>query len=515
MNVRLAAQPWGWLRRAARVRRGNTARVAVPYLRRARVRLTLWYVGILCLLFAIVGVAVYLAFNRVLHSELDSDLRAVAAGTDRRVTQLRNQAQAEAVSRLAAAPQPTATQAGDAAGPTIAQNPSAIEAVAPQAPLPVPRSQTIETRVNLPGASNDAAGLGTQYAENYPNVFIILLDQSGRNVLSQPRTVPPGTWPDLASLTAAQRGRPDLRTVTKLGRSYRVLSQVVRDDRGNPVGILQVGEPLSAIDRQMRDLALILIGGALGALVLAGAGGMVVAGRALRPAQVSWERQQGFVADASHELRTPLAILRADAEVLLRKPERTVAQNRDLVEDILREADHLNALISDLLTLARLDAGQLHLNLVWFDARTLLEDVAGQTLRLLDGRRIAVEVRGLAYLDLRADRDRILQVLRILIDNAQRYTPAGGQIILRCARRGERALLSVSDTGCGIPPEHLPRVFDRFYRADHARARMEGGTGLGLAIARGIVEAHAGMLAIASAVGKGTTVTLDLPVAGP
>src|SRR5579875_2977422 len=514
MNVRLAAaQPWGWLRRAARARRRNTARVAVPYLRRARVRLTLWYVGILCLLFAIVGVAVYLAFNRVLHSELDSDLRAVAAGTDRRVTQLRNQAQAEAASRLAAAATPVAT--ATAAGPTIPQNPGAIEAVAPLAPLPTPRSQTVEARVNLPGASNDAAGLGTQYAEDYPNVFIILLDQSGRNVLSQPRTVPPGTWPDLASLTAAQRGRPDLRTVTQLGRAYRVLSQVVRDDRGNPVGILQVGEPLSAIDRQMRDLALILIGGALGALVLAGAGGMVVAGRALRPAQVSWERQQGFVADASHELRTPLAILRADAEVLLRKPERTVAQNRDLVEDILREADHLNALIGDLLTLARLDAGQLRLNLVWFDARALLEDVAAQTRRLLDGRGIAVEVRGLAYLDLRADRDRVLQVLRILIDNAQRYTSAGGQIVLRCERRGARALLAVSDTGCGIPSEHLPRVFDRFYRADHARARMEGGTGLGLAIARGIVEAHAGMMAIASAVGKGTTVTLDLPVAGP
>jgi signal transduction histidine kinase len=115
---------------------------------------------------------------------------------------------------------------------------------------------------------------------------------------------------------------------------------------------------------------------------------------------------------------------------------------------------------------------------------------------------------------LRADRDRVLQVLRILVDNAQRYTPAGGRITLTARPLDGRALISVTDTGSGIAPEHLPRVFERFYRADTARTRSEGGTGLGLAIARGIAEAHGGRLSLASVVGEGTTATLELPVGG-
>jgi signal transduction histidine kinase len=518
VNVRAAVtRPWSRLHRRGSA---DAARSSVPYLRGTRLRLTAWYVGILFVLFAIVGVAVYGAFDHVLNNELDSDLRAVAASADRRVTQLRSQAPPSDPLRPVIGL--STTQSGFPAIPSATAAPGALgdQATAPiEDLLPTPVAHpnaaptAVQGRVNLPAAAEDAAGLGTGYSDRYPDIFVLLLDLTGPKVLSNARGVPAG-FPDSPSAIAAQSGRPDLRTVSKGGQSYRIISQLVLDDRGQPVGIVQAGKPLSAPGRQLRDLAFVLVAGGLGALVLAGAGGLVVAGRALRPAREGWQRQQAFVADASHELRTPLSILRADAEVLLRKPEKPVAENRDLVEDIITEADHLNALIGGLLTLARLDAGQLPLRYAQFDARELLDDVAAQSGRLLDGRQIALEVNGPPNVPLRADRDRVLQVLRILVDNAQRYTPAGGRITLTARPLDGRALISVTDTGSGIAPEHLPRVFERFYRADTARTRSEGGTGLGLAIARGIAEAHGGRLSLASVVGEGTTATLELPVGG-
>ena len=509
MNVRATvARPFGRWRR----RENGGARQAVPYLRGARLRLTAWYVGILFVLFAIIGVTVYAAFGRVLHNEMDSDLRAVAAGTDRRVTQLRAQAPpgmppSISIGNIVSEAAPAGSDATPAPGQTRALVPDLLPTPAPDPDAATP----VAPPVHLPAAAFDAAGLGTTYSDKYPDIFVLLLDPSGIHVLSNPQDVPAGLFPNSASATAAQSGRPDMRTVSRGGQSYRIISEVVRDDIGNPVGIIQAGKPLSALDRQLHDLAFVLIAGGLVALVLAGAGGMVVAGRALRPARIGWQRQQAFVADASHELRTPLAILRADAEVLLRKPEKRVEENRDLVEDILQEADHLNALIGGLLTLARLDAGQLPLQTALFDARELLDEVCAQSERLLDGRGIAVVVQGPRALPLDADRARVLQVLRILVDNAQRYTPSGGTITLAGKALAGRVLLSVTDTGAGIAPEHLSRVFERFYRADAARTRTEGGAGLGLAIARGIVEAHGGRLTLTSEVGKGTLVTVELP----
>jgi signal transduction histidine kinase len=283
---------------------------------------------------------------------------------------------------------------------------------------------------------------------------------------------------------------------------------------GQVIGTVQVGKPLRTYERDMHALALVLLGSGMAALLLATVGGLVVANRALRPVQQSWQRQQGFVADASHELRTPLAIVRADAEVLLRAANRPVAENRDLVEDIVKETDHLSGLVTDLLTLARLDAGRLPLEREEFNASELLEDVAAQTRRLLLDRRVAVKIEAPAVLSVTADRERILQVLRILVDNSQRYTPDGGTIGLGARRSDNGAVLSVVDTGPGIAAKDMGHVFDRFYRADRSRARTIGGAGLGLAIARGIVEAHGGTLQIDSSPGRGTSVDVELPAGG-
>lgn len=427
-------------RLARRVRR-PPAPVALSYLQRARVRLTIWYVGVLALLLVAVGVSVYLVLAQVLKHEIDSDVRAVAASIADREALIQDQ--------------PPSTLAGP-----------------------------------------------------YPDVFVMLLDQRG--YVSFPEAIPFPQLPDSAGFNAAQTGRPDLRTVIRSGQRIRLYSQLIYQN-GKVAGTVQAGKSLRSYERELNALALVLAGGGFAALLLAAGGGMIVAHRALRPVQQSWQRQQAFVADASHELRTPLAIVRADAEVLLRAPDRPVAENRDLVEDIVQEADHLSGLVADMLTLTRLDAGRLPLQREEFDARELLDDVAAQTRRLLDKRELTVAVEAPPALPMLADRERMLQVLRILVDNAQRYTPGGGRIVLGARRFGGRILFSVADTGAGIAHEDLPHVFDRFYRADRSRARSTGGAGLGLAIARGIIEAHAGRLRLNSAIGQGTTVTVDLP----
>jgi signal transduction histidine kinase len=429
-------------------RAGSRASAArqVTYLRRARVRLTIWYVGVLLLILLVAGISVYGALSRVRHDEIDRDLRDKwTANVDRNV---------------------------------IGQ---------PQFTIPS----------------------GGADANAFADTFVLVFDQHGF-LTSDPLRVGdnPGVR-DAQSFAAAQLGHVTLRTVTINGQPIRLLTGPLRQN-GQVAGILEVGRSLRPYEREMRATAVVLLSGGAVALILAAAGGMIVAGRALRPVQEGWQRQQAFVADASHELRTPLAIVRADAEVLLRARDQTIGENRELVEDIVNEADHLTGLVADMLTLARLDAEQLPLERIEFDARELLDDVAEQTRRTLGGRDIAVAVDAPLGPTLSADRDRILQVLRILVDNAVRHTPDGGSITLSSRAQNDRLLLAVADTGSGIAPEDLPHVLDRFYRADRARGRS-GGAGLGLAIARGIVEAHGGRIAIDSAPGRGTTVTLDLP----
>ncbi|MHB8577567.1 MAG: sensor histidine kinase [Dehalococcoidia bacterium] len=456
------------LARAANLARRVTRPAApahVRYLRRARVRLTLWYAGVLLVLLIPVGVTVYLVLAQVLRSEVDSDLRAAAA--------------------------------------TFAGREIDIHQPAPLPARPAPA---------LPNAAPPiASGTQSLYDGAYPDVFVLFLD-THRLQVDNPRGVLIDRLPDAAAMNAAGGGKDDLRTIQRAGQSYRLFTRLVQQG-GQPIGILQVGKPLQQLDHNLHAMVLALIGGGLTALVLAAAGGWLVAGRALRPVQASWQRQQAFVADASHELRTPLAIVRADAEVLLRSPRQSIEENRELVEDIVGVTDNLSTLVADMLTLTRLDAGQLPLNRSEFDAGELLADVAEQTSRLLVGRELTVHVNAPPGLGLLADRDRVLQVLRIFVDNAIRHTPDGGSISLSATDGGARVCLTVADTGAGIPAEHLAHVFERFYRADQARSRIDGGAGLGLAIARGFVEAHGGKLRIVSTLSAGTAITAELPAA--
>jgi signal transduction histidine kinase len=214
------------------------------------------------------------------------------------------------------------------------------------------------------------------------------------------------------------------------------------------------------------------------------------------------------VANASHELRTPLTLMRASAEVALRGLPQQDADRHELLSDVLHETDHMSKLVEELLLLSRLDAGRLKVDRLPIAVPELLADVQRQIGRLSDERGIRLCAGAASGVAL-ADRTHLRQVLLIVLDNALRHTPKGGQVQIEAQACGRQIAIQVADTGEGIAPVHLPHVFERFYRANSARG--SSGSGLGLSIAKGLIEAQHGQIAITSELRKGTRVTIVLP----
>jgi signal transduction histidine kinase len=341
-------------------------------------------------------------------------------------------------------------------------------------------------------------------------IYVLPLDASGR-ILYRPSGAAALLAADTGALSAALTAGSDLRTVS-LPDGQRVRLLTYRLTRLDGPAALQLGRELGDQEQVLRQL----MGGLLGlgtlSIALVGAASWWIAGRALRPAQAAWDRQQRFIASASHELRTPLTLIRASAEVALRGAPPGDMDQRALLGDVLSESDHMRRLVDDLLTLSRLDSGRLPLSSDIVDLSALLAEAQRQIARLGDERGIAV-LTGTAAGAVLADPERLRQVLLILLDNALRHTPPGGTITLGAAPDGRLTRIWVADTGCGIAPEHLPHLFERFYRADSAHGRAGGNAGLGLAIAQALVTAMGGRITIESAPGRGTTASIFLPAA--
>ncbi|MBP7693585.1 MAG: hypothetical protein KA764_16805 [Anaerolineales bacterium] len=355
---------------------------------------------------------------------------------------------------------------------------------------------------------SDEAGARSFYDTDLAPIYLVALDRHGQSITLAGTTQ--NAPADGAAAAAALADGTDWRTVTFNGTRFRLLTYRLETDQ-----VLQAGRALTDQDQVLSLLMLGLLGIGLASLVMLGLGSWWLAGRSLRPAQQAWARQQTFIANASHELRTPLTLMRASAEVAQRGlPEAGAAAAapalRGLLDDILGECDHMSRLVNDLLLLSRLDAGKLPLELTEVPVAGLLEDAGRQIGRVAQDRGLVVQVQA-APGAVRADATRLRQVLLILLDNAVRHTPAGGRIQMTAEPAGRHITLVVSDTGSGIAPEHLPRLFERFYRADSARGREAGGAGLGLAIAKSLIEAHHGRLHVASRPGQGTQVSLTLP----
>jgi signal transduction histidine kinase len=282
---------------------------------------------------------------------------------------------------------------------------------------------------------------------------------------------------------------------------------------GRPLGVLQYARSPEVVDGIVNRLVFVLalVGG--GALALVAVGGLYMSRRAMRPVRDAFERQRAFIADASHELKTPLTLIRADAEVLSRGAKDP--DDAELFDDLLDETDRMSALLSDLLTLARLDAGKLAVAREPFSLAAVITETTERFAARAgaEGKRLEICLGDPESGKLLAlgDPERTAQVLAALLDNALRFVPKGGLITIegREVDRG-RVEAIVADTGPGIPPEDLPRIFDRFYRAEEARTRKGGGTGLGLAIARDLARAQSGDL-LAENTPDGARFTLTIP----
>lgn len=298
-------------------------------------------------------------------------------------------------------------------------------------------------------------------------------------------------------------------------------------DTGGPIGALQIyalrasssgqtvvievgsGVQIGALHTLVTLLLLLGCGG----LVIAALGGFLLARRALLPARLAHQRQRAFIADASHELRTPLTILRADAEVLLRGRNRLPPDDTILLEDVVTEARHMAGLADSMLSLARMESGENHLEQEVLDLSEMAAAATRRVTALASEQHVVLRTEITAPILVIGDRLLLDEAVLILLDNAIKYNRPGGAVVVGTRCQGEKAYLTVRDTGIGMAPEHLAHLGERFYRVDKARSREAGGAGLGVSIARGIANRHRGSLRYTSTPGEGTEATLILPLA--
>jgi two-component system, OmpR family, phosphate regulon sensor histidine kinase PhoR len=224
--------------------------------------------------------------------------------------------------------------------------------------------------------------------------------------------------------------------------------------------------------------------------------------------------RRDFVANVSHELRTPLSIFRGYLETLIDDPHQPPGELLRILEVMERHSNRLNALVEDVLSLARLESPGMELTLSDVDLPELLHSVMRDWEKRLAAKQLKSHLNFPGNLPrLRADETRLQELIYNLLDNAVKYSKPGGTVFLRAEPAGESIRISVADQGIGIPENDLPRIFERFYRADKSRSSEHSGTGLGLSIVKHIAQLHGGSVEAESELGKGTTISVVLPIA--
>jgi len=357
---------------------------------------------------------------------------------------------------------------------------------------------------------------------------------------------------DPGTLARVRKGHDTISTQPTHDGTLVVASLPVRDDAHAVVGILQVAVSRDDVDEFLRTLSVGLLL-AVPLIVLAAAGGgYLLAGRALRPVaeitslaatmdghnlsarlalplpddelgrlattfdamldriESAAAQQKRFTADVAHELRTPLAILQGQVDIA-RARTRSVAEYQAMIAAVDDDLGRLRRLVDTLFRLARADQDGIPVSASPFDLAETVEAIGEQYAPIAQAGGIMM-VMETTSTPVTLDEDLMVQILVNLIDNALAHTPAGGSVALGCRMEGQEAVAWVHDTGIGIAADHLPHLFDRFYRVDAGRDRQHGGAGLGLAITKGIIEALNGFIAVESTPGQGTSVTVRVPV---
>jgi heavy metal sensor kinase len=383
--------------------------------------------------------------------------------------------------------------------------------------------------------------------KEHENIWCVVYDRDGR-VVERTATLALESVPPMPSLPPGESRFRDV-ALPMIGRQRLLNSSLRLGDNELSIAFLF---PLEEADRTLRQLWMVLATAGPGALVITGGLGYLLARKALAPMERlhrlteeitaeqldrrlpvvnpndelgrlastinamigrlerSFIEIRRFTADASHELRTPLTAIRTETEVALRKPL-TTSEYQHLLGSILEECDRLTRLTDQLLTLSRDDAGTAYPAAASVDVANLLAGVLETMQPLAEVKGLHVHAVGNGPVAVHGDEARLRQVFYNILDNAIKYTSAGGRIEIGLVHQRQEVVITIRDTGIGIPPEHLPRVFDRFYRVDKARSREQGGTGLGLSIARSIVAAHRGHIEIISTPGQGTRCIVSLP----
>lgn len=385
-------------------------------------------------------------------------------------------------------------------------------------------------------------------------VAVALLDPNGRQLAASSNAPAQGIPVPDSDFANAWWGSESSYTTAVDSLRYRVTLAPVLG-QSEPRGFVLVARPLQSVDEALLRMRILLVAGNAFGLLLAVVVGWLIARSGLRPVEEitrtarsiaqsqefgrrlkirrsrdevgrlavtfnemlasldgAMSAQRRFVADASHELRSPLTSIRSNIEILQRALDAPREDRAEALADVASEVDRMSRLISDLLLLARADAGH-KIEMGRVALHELAAGVHHQMQAQSNG--VALRLGEVEPLTVQGNATWLKQLLLILVDNALKYTPRDGAVTISVRREGEGATLKVHDTGMGIAPESLPHVFDRFYRADKARARDEGGTGIGLAIAKWIAEEHGGTLRVESEPGKGSVFSLHLPKAKP
>ena len=361
-----------------------------------------------------------------------------------------------------------------------------------------------------PGLTLEDAG----YKSTNDRLFFYVFNQDGRlsNFARASFHIEPFIL-DVVSNWQAQEGEVSVfgrkNEREQMTRIMMTAKTVVNDD--GSVQTVYVGKDVTAMYNglQKSTYAMVVLG--IVALLLATVLGHILSGRAMVPLREAYEKQRQFAADASHELRTPLAVVMASADLLENDPSITSPFLKQVIADVRDEVKKMTRLVSDLLLVARSDNKALKLKLQKFDAAELLSQTARLMQPLADKKHIALDIRNRDAHVIQADEQKIKQLMLILVDNAVKYTPDGGEVHVGFEKAPQgRVRFFVQDTGIGIAKEDQRRIFDRFYRVDKARSREMGGNGLGLSIAQEIVNLHQGSIEVTSTLGKGTRFTVEL-----